>query len=73
MEILIILLVLLVFGFIIFKVAKSKNREPAGWILTSVIISPIIILLILALMPPIPGKKKTKKKIKPKKVKNLKK
>tara|TARA_B100000902_G_C26764217_1_gene647135 strand:+ start:86 stop:292 length:207 start_codon:yes stop_codon:yes gene_type:complete len=62
MEILIILLVYIGFGFVLFKVAKSKNREPIGWILVSIIISPLIILLILALMPSLPGKKKTTKK-----------
>ena len=58
MEILIILLVYIVFGFALFKVAKSKNREPVGWILAGVILSPIIILVILAIMPSLPGKKK---------------
>ena len=62
MEILIILLVYIVFGFALFKVAKSKNREPAGWILAGVILSPIIILVILAIMPSLPGKKKITKK-----------
>ena len=62
MEILIILLVYIGFGFALFKVAKSKNREPIGWILVSIIVSPLIILLILALMPSLPGKKKTTKK-----------
>ena len=61
MEILIILLVYTVFGFALYKVAKAKNREPIGWILVSIIISPILILLILALMPTLPGKKKRKK------------
>jgi|TARA_B100001094_G_C17859075_1_gene636527 heme/copper-type cytochrome/quinol oxidase subunit 2 len=62
MEIIIILIVLLVFAYFIYKVAKSKNREPAGWILAGVILSPIIILIILALMPSLPGKKKGIKK-----------
>ena len=62
MEILIILLVYIVFGFVLFKVAKSKNREPIGWILVSIIISPILVLLVLALMPSLPGKKKVPKK-----------
>ena len=61
MEILIILLVYAVFGFALYKVAKAKNREPIGWILVSIIISPILILLILALMPTLPGKRKRKK------------
>ena len=62
MEIIIILLVLIGFAYAIFKVAKSKNRDPAGWILAGVILSPIIILIILALMPSLPGKKKLSKK-----------
>ena len=61
MEILIILGVYAVFGYALYKVAKAKNREPTGWILVSIIISPILILLILALMPTLPGKKKRKK------------
>ena len=61
MEILIILLVYAVFGFALYKVAKAKNREPIGWILVSIIISPLLVLLVLALMPSLPGKKKRKK------------
>jgi len=61
MEIIIILVVLLAFAYGIYKLAISKNREPAGWILAGVILSPIIILIILALMPSLPGKKKRKK------------
>ena len=51
---------------IFFKLAKSKNREPAGWVLASIIISPLIVLIILAIMKTLPGKKnriKTSKKI----------
>ena len=62
MEILIILLVYIVFGFALLKVAKSKNREPVGWILAGVILSQIIIIVILAIMPSLPGKKKITKK-----------
>ena len=54
------IIILLVFGaFIygIYKLAKSKNRDPGGWILASIIISPIIIIIILAIMPKLPGKK----------------
>lgn len=55
------IIILLVFGaFIygIYKLAKSKNRDPGGWILASIIISPIIIIIILAIMQKLPGKKK---------------
>ena len=62
MEILIFLFVLLALVYVIFKVAKAKNREPLGWILSSIIISPLIILLILACMPSLKGKKKSIKK-----------
>ena len=62
MEIIIILVVLLAFVYGIYKLAKSKNREPAGWILAAVILSPIIVLVILVLMPTLPGKKKVIKK-----------
>ena len=61
MEIIIILVVLLAFAYGIYKLAKSKNREPAGWILAGVILSPIIVIIVLALMPSLPGKKKRKK------------
>ena len=59
MEILIIIIVYVVFLYAIFKVAKSKNREPAGWMLASLIVSPLIILIILAIMQALPGRKKT--------------
>ena len=59
MEILIIIIVYVVFLYAIFKVAKSKNREPAGWMLASLIVSPLIILIILAMMQALPGRKKT--------------
>lgn len=62
MEIIIILVVLLAFAYGIYKLAISKNREPAGWILAGVILSPIIVLIVLALMPSLPGKKKATKK-----------
>ena len=62
MEIIIILVVLLAFAYGIYKLAKSKNREPAGWILAGVILSPIIVIIVLALMPSLPGKKKVIKK-----------
>tara|TARA_Y100000389_G_scaffold87198_1_gene83784 strand:- start:703 stop:900 length:198 start_codon:yes stop_codon:yes gene_type:complete len=62
MEIIIILVVLLAFAYGIYKLAISKNREPAGWILAGIIFSPIIVLIILALMPAVKGKKKRSKK-----------
>lgn len=62
MEVLVILLVYLGFGFALFKVAKSKNRNPGGWILAGVILSPIIVLIILAIMPSLSVKRKVIKK-----------
>ena len=54
MEIIIVIAVIggLLIG--IFKLAKSKNREPIGWLLVALIISPLIILIILACMPKLP-------------------
>jgi hypothetical protein len=66
MEILIIVIVYAVLLYTTFKVAKSKNREPAGWMLAGLIISPLIVLIILAIMQALPGKKK--RTIKKKKV-----
>jgi len=66
MEIILFLLIYLGFGYALYKVAKSKNREPIGWILVGIILSPIIVLIILALMPTVNKKKigQKKKKIK---------
>ena len=62
MEIIIVILVYGGFGYALYKVAKSKNREPFIWILIGLILSPIIVLIILALMPTIKHKRKIKKK-----------
>jgi hypothetical protein len=62
MEILIIIIVYTVFLYATFKVAKSKNREPAGWMLAGLIISPLVVLIILAIMQALPGKKRTIKR-----------
>ena len=48
--------------FFIFKIAKSKNRHPLGWILVSIITSPVLILIILAIMPSLKGEKKIRRK-----------
>ena len=66
MEILIIIIVYAAFLYATFKLAQSKNREPAGWMLAGLIISPIIIIIILAIMQPLPGKRKNKVKKKKK-------
>jgi predicted permease len=69
MDWIIILFVFAIFIYGVYKLAKSKNRDPGGWMLASIIISPIIILVILAIMQKLPV---TKKRIKKKK-KNAKK
>ena len=61
MEILLVLLIYLGFGYALYKVAKSKNREPVIWILIGIILSPIIVLIVLALMPTVPTKKRKKR------------
>ena len=58
MEWLIILLIYAAFIYGIYKLAKSKNRDPGGWILASIIISPLIVIIILAIMQKLPSKKK---------------
>jgi hypothetical protein len=62
MEILIIIIAYAAFLYLTFKVAKSKNREPAGWMLAGLIISPLVVLIILAIMQALPGKKRTIKR-----------
>jgi len=62
MEILIIIIAYAAFLYVTFKVAKSKNREPAGWMLAGLIISPLVVLIILAIMQTLPGKKKARVK-----------
>ena len=59
MDWIIVLLVYAAFIYGVYKLAKSKNRDPGGWILASIIISPLIVIIILAIMQKLPGKKKT--------------
>ena len=40
--------------FGIYKIAKSKNRQPINWILLSLLISPLILIIILACMQKLP-------------------
>ena len=61
-DILIVAIVWILLTFFIFKLAKSKNRQPLGWILVSIITSPVLILIILAIMPNLKSEKKTRKK-----------
>ena len=60
MDWIIVLLVYVVFIYGVYKLAKSKNRDPGGWILASIIISPIIALVPLAIRQKLP---KTKKRV----------
>ena len=60
MEILIIIAVIGGFGYIIYKIAKSKNREPSVWILAAFLLSPIIVLIVLACMQKLPKKREQK-------------
>ena len=54
MEIVIFIIVVGVLYFGIYKIAKSKNREPINWILLSLLISPLILIIILACMQKLP-------------------
>ena len=45
MECLVIIAIYGGFFFLLYKVAKSKNRDPTGWIIVSLLISPIIIVI----------------------------
>ena len=57
MDWIIVLLIYAVFIYGVYKLAKSKNRDPGGWMLASIIISPVIILVVLAIMQKLPVKK----------------
>ena len=62
MDIIFVIAIYLILWFFVFKLAKSKNREPFIWILISIVFSPLIILLILALIPKVTTKKNRVKK-----------
>ena len=61
-DILLIVVIWILLTFFIFKLAKSKNRHPLGWILVSIITSPVLILIILAIMPSLKSEKKIRRK-----------
>ena len=67
MEIIIIILFYLGFGYALYKVAKLKHREPGIWILVGLIFSPIIVLIVLALMPTVKPERRVIKRKKQKK------
>ena len=58
-----IFIFILIYGgllFVIYKFAESKNRESMGYTFAGLIVSPIIILIILAFLKKLPGPKKRK-------------
>ena len=54
MDIFILIVVLGGLFFAIYMLAKSKNRNPIGWILLGIPTSPILILIILLFMKKLP-------------------
>ena len=65
MEVVIFIIVVGGLYFGIYKIAKSKNRQPINWILLSLLISPLILIIILACMQKLPrqrGQVSTRKK-----------
>ena len=62
MEIFIFILVYVAILYGIYKFALSKNREPAGWIVASLIVSPIIVFVVLACMSVLPKKRRVKRR-----------
>ena len=65
MEVAIFIIVVGGLYFGIYKIAKSKNRQPINWILLSLLISPLILIIILACMQKLPkqrGQITTKRK-----------
>ena len=65
MEVLIFIIVAGGLYFGIYKIAKSKNRQPINWILLSLLISPLVLIIILAFMQKLPkqrGQITTKRK-----------
>ena len=62
MEIFIFILIYVGLLYVIYKFAESKNREAIGYAFAGLIISPIIILIILAFLKKLPGPKKKRVK-----------
>ena len=54
MEVVIFIIVVGGLYFGIYKIAKSKNRQPINWILLSFLISPLVLIIILACMQKLP-------------------
>ena len=62
MEIFIFILIYVALLYVIYKFAESKNRESMGYTFAGLIVSPIIILIILAFLKKLPGPKKKRVK-----------
>jgi len=62
MEIFIFILIYVAILYGIYKFALSKNREPIGWIIASLIVSPIIVFVVLACMSTLSKKKRVKRR-----------
>ena len=62
MEIFIFILIYVGLLYVIYKFAESKNREAMGYTFAGLIVSPLIILIILAFLKKLPGRKKRKTK-----------
>ena len=58
MEIFIFILIYVGLLYVIYKFAASKNREAFGYAFAGLIVSPLIILIILAFLKKLPGSKK---------------
>ena len=71
MEIFIFILIYVALLYVIYKFAESKNRESMGYTFAGLIVSPIIILIILAFLKKLsaPKKRRTQKKGRIKKLK----
>jgi len=54
MEIFIFILIYVGLLYVIYKFAESKNRESMGYTFAGLIVSPIIILIILAFLKKLP-------------------
>ena len=71
MEIFIFILIYVGLIYVIYKFAESKNREAMGYAFAGLIVSPIIILIILAFLQKLsaPKKRRIQKKRRTKKLK----
>ena len=58
MEVAIFIIVVGGLYFGIYKIAKSKNRQPINWILLSLLTSPLILIIILACMQRLPKQRR---------------